>query len=78
MGHQLCFGKIGGWEKAGCAIDLAALFDLSENKLLSVTDMFAIGWGEGGKAWKWRKRLFAWEEEQVAEIILLLTNFVLH
>jgi len=30
------------------------LFDLSENKWLTVAQMFELGWGEGGEAWKWR------------------------
>ena len=29
-------------------------------KELLVTNMFSLGWGEGGKAWKWRRRLMAW------------------
>ena len=45
---------------------------------MSVADMFALGCGEGDEACKWRRRLFAREEEQVAEISLLLTNFVLY
>lgn len=28
------------------------LFDLSENKLLTVANKFALGWGEGGELWK--------------------------
>jgi len=29
--------------------------------------MFALGWGEGGEAWNWRRRLLAWEEELLGE-----------
>jgi hypothetical protein len=36
------------------------------------------GWGEGGRGWVWRRRLFAWEEENVRECSLLLHNFVVH
>ncbi|GAU19616.1 hypothetical protein TSUD_383110 [Trifolium subterraneum] len=36
--------------------------------------MFAAGWGVGGEAWKWRRRLFAWEEELVAGYIARLSN----
>jgi len=32
----------------------------------------SIGWGVNGEAWKWRRRLFAWEEEKVGELCLLL------
>jgi len=34
------------------------LFDLATNKLISVADMFDLGWEEGGKAWRWRRRLW--------------------
>jgi len=27
--------------------------------------MYSLGWGEDGEAWKWRRRLSAWEEEKV-------------
>ncbi|GAU11374.1 hypothetical protein TSUD_343650 [Trifolium subterraneum] len=39
--------------------------------------MFEAGWGIGGEAWKWRRRLFAWEEELVLECIARLSNIVL-
>jgi hypothetical protein len=31
-------------------------------------------WGVEGDAWRWRRRLFAWEEESVEELTLLLQN----
>ena len=39
------------------------LYDLSIHKDLSVGEMHALGWGEDGEAWRWRRRLLAWEEE---------------
>ena len=39
------------------------LFELSVDKRVSVFDLCHLGWGENGEAWKWRWRLFAWEEE---------------
>jgi len=33
--------------------------------------------GEGSDAWKWRRRLIVWEEEQVQECCEILTNIVL-
>nr|ABD32346.1 H+-transporting two-sector ATPase, alpha/beta subunit, central region, related [Medicago truncatula] len=39
--------------------------------------MFLLGWGVDGGAWRWRRRLFAWEEELVEERVEQLTNFVL-
>jgi len=38
---------------------VSRLFDLYDNRLVIVADMCHIGWGEGGEAWKWRRRLFA-------------------
>ena len=34
--------------------------------------MYHLGWGEDGEAWRWRRRLFVWEEEEVGELMLLL------
>ena len=45
----------------------ARLFDLTMNKLSTVVDMCALGWEDGGDAWSWRRRLWAWEEEMVEE-----------
>jgi len=42
-----------------------------------VLDMSQLGWGEGGEAWRWRRRLFVWEEEIVGELILLLAHVTL-
>jgi len=53
------------------------LYELAENKLDMVADMFARGWGVNGEAWKWRRRLFAWEEELLGECVGRLTNFSL-
>jgi hypothetical protein len=50
----------------------ARLFDLSTNKLSTVADMFSLGWEVGGEAWRWRRRLWAWEEEMLGECRLLL------
>jgi len=33
--------------------------------------------GEGGEAWKWQRRLFTWEEEQVRECCEILSNIIL-
>lgn len=50
------------------------MFDLSESKFLTMAQMFNLGWGE---AWKWRRRLWAWEEEMVDECRTLLLTIVL-
>ena len=33
--------------------------------------MFLLGWGEGDEAWRWRRRLWEWEEELLEECRLL-------
>jgi hypothetical protein len=50
------------------------LFELSTLKGKCVSAMCNLGWGRDGGAWQWRRRLFAWEEELVGEISLLLDN----
>ncbi|GAU37007.1 hypothetical protein TSUD_150430 [Trifolium subterraneum] len=54
------------------------LFDLVENKSVSVAEMFLLGWGTGGEAWLWRRPLRAWEEEMLGECQTLLLDIPLH
>ena len=54
------------------------LYELSLLKGETVAAMRALGWEEEGEAWRWRHRLFAWEEESVGELRLLLQNVSLH
>ncbi|CAJ2679133.1 unnamed protein product [Trifolium pratense] len=53
------------------------LFELAETKSCMVAEMFALGWGEGGEAWVWRRQLRAWEEEMLGECQSLLLNIFL-
>jgi len=53
------------------------LYELSENKLSIVAQMFEWGWDDGGEAWKWRQRLWVWEEEMVEECRNLLLTVML-
>ncbi|GAU41584.1 hypothetical protein TSUD_271930 [Trifolium subterraneum] len=53
------------------------LYDLAKNKSVSVADMFEAGWGIGGEAWKWRRRLFAWEDELLLGYVGKLANIFL-
>ncbi|XP_024634416.1 uncharacterized protein [Medicago truncatula] len=53
------------------------LFELSLLKDESVAVMKELGWGVDGGAWRWRRRLFVWEEESVEELIILLQNVTL-
>ena len=52
------------------------LFDLAVNKGVTVREMERSGWGVGGGAWEWRRRLLAWEEDFVMECSSLLCNVV--
>ena len=47
------------------------LFYLSINKMATKSNMFLLGWGDGGNAWRWRRRLWAWEEELISECCVL-------
>ena len=57
--------------------NFSRLFHLAVNKMATVAEMFSLGWGEGGEVWKWQRRLLAWEEDQVRECCVILTNVVL-
>ncbi|AES90772.1 hypothetical protein MTR_4g097730 [Medicago truncatula] len=35
--------------------------------MATVVEMYSLGWEEEGEAWKWRRRLLAWEEGKVRE-----------
>lgn len=43
------------------------LFDLAMNMLILVEAMCDLGWEEGGAAWQWRRRLWAWVEDLLGE-----------
>ena len=53
------------------------LFYLANNKMMTVEYMNTLGWSEDGEAWNGKRRLLAWEEEQVRECCELLHYFVL-
>lgn len=52
------------------------LFDLASNKLSTVAEMHTLGWEEGGVAWRWRRRLWVWEEEMLAECRNFINGFI--
>jgi len=58
-------------------ISFSRLFDLATNKMATVAEIYSLRWGEEGEAWKWRRRLLAWEEEKVRECCDFLTNIIL-
>jgi hypothetical protein len=57
-----------GW----CFVRFSMLYELSLDREVSVPDMFQVGWGVDGEAWRWRRRLFVWEEEMLGDLMLLL------
>jgi len=59
------------------SVRFSRLYDLTVFKGESVYVMSQLGWGEDGGAWVWRRSFFAWEEELVGEIKLLLLNVTL-
>jgi hypothetical protein len=40
-------------------------------------DMHLLGWVIEGATWSWRCRLFAWEEDLIGDLRLLLHNVTL-
>ena len=48
------------------------LFDLAIDESCTVAHMFSSGWDVGGAGWRWRRRLWVWEEEMLGECIILL------
>ena len=75
MGCLICFGLTLGLRGNRCVITFLRLYKLAENKFETVVVMFARGWGVNEEAWKWRRRLFAWEDELLGECNVRLTTF---
>lgn len=72
---KLYFGMINGLMRWCWRISL--LFYLVVNKM-SMVWLKCIRLDEGGETWNYRRRLLAWEEEQVREYSDILTNIILH
>jgi hypothetical protein len=58
-------------------VRFSRLYDLSVFKEISIFDMCQLGWEEEGDVWSWRRMLFAWGEEVVGKLLLLLQNVIL-
>jgi hypothetical protein len=48
------------------------LFQFSVNKSCSMANMFSLGWEDGDAAFRWTRRLWAWEEDMLVECRTLL------
>lgn len=77
MGYLLFFGVTRGLMVFLQNLNLEDFFELAENKVIIVVDMKLLGWGVNGEAWKWRRRLFAWEEELTRDCVDMLSNIIL-
>jgi hypothetical protein len=53
------------------------LFELFDNKSITVAHLFSLGVGHMGGAWQWRRRLWAWEEELLEDCRSLLLDVTL-
>ncbi|GAU48395.1 hypothetical protein TSUD_405400 [Trifolium subterraneum] len=53
------------------------LLDLATNQSISVAEMCALGWEEGGAGWQWRRHLWVWAEKLLAECRGLLLDIAL-
>jgi len=73
----LCFGVDPWLDDCPLARSFGRLYYLADNKLATVSEMFELGWGVGGEAWKWRRRLLAWEEGLVLECVERVSSCVL-
>jgi len=65
-------------DKVSLAMSFNRHIELAENKLATVDEMFLLGWEVNGEAWKWWRRLFAWEEGLVGECVNQLSSIVLY
>ena len=52
------------------------LFDLVENKIITVVSLFSKGLKQG-EGWSWRRRMWAWEEALLEECRALLFDISL-
>jgi len=67
------------WEESTTlCVRYPPLFALSENKFITMVNLFARGFEQGGEAWRWRRRLWTWEEEELEECRTLLLDVSLY
>ena len=76
-GASLVFRKDPWLDGVSLDVRYAKLFDLAVNKFVIVAEMFSLGWEVNDEAWKWKRKLFAWEERLVRECMNQLSFVVL-
>lgn len=57
-------------------ISYRRLFELAENKLVTVANAKVMGWGESWEAWRWCGSPYAWEDELLTECVDRLANVI--
>ena len=58
-------------------VRLRWLFDLTENKFMTVANLFSVDSEQWGDLWRWRRNLWQWEEEMLMERRTLLLDVFL-
>ncbi|PNY13834.1 cysteine-rich receptor-like protein kinase [Trifolium pratense] len=76
-GEETLFWKDRWLEGGSLSIHFNRLFELAIDKNITVADMYRRGWVVGGNGWRWRRHLFAWEEDLVLECCVVLENLFL-
>jgi hypothetical protein len=57
-------------------VKFSFLFGLSIDNSITVVEMKRQGWGADGQQWRWRRRLFSWEEKQLADYVSVSKHFL--
>jgi len=73
-GVDTCFWTDRWLGKVPLCVRYRRLFELVGDRGISEVDMRELGWGDEGEGWRWRRRLWVWEEGMVRECTLLLSN----
>ncbi|GAU10307.1 hypothetical protein TSUD_421680, partial [Trifolium subterraneum] len=76
-GEGTLFWKDSWLEGGSLSTRFNRLFELALDKNITVADMYRRGWDAGGNGWRWRRHLFAWEEDLVLECYAVLENLFL-
>ncbi|KEH35150.1 hypothetical protein MTR_3g081050 [Medicago truncatula] len=58
-------------------VQFPRLFDLAENKTITVASLFSLGTEQDGEGWSWRRRLWACEENMLEDCRALLFDISL-
>ncbi|XP_024630905.2 uncharacterized protein [Medicago truncatula] len=64
--------------EAPLCVRFRRLFELTENKSMSVADLLSVDSERWGEVWRWRRRLWEWEEELLDECGALLLDVSLN